>query len=80
MRSSLILFSYYSSITILLGALLVCSESIIIGDVTISGGNNIDPSASIIAEEGPIEIAGGNNIEALVQIINRYVLNLSYTM
>lgn len=50
---------------------VVCEDSIIKGDVTISSGAVVHPSAQIIAESGPIVIGENCIIEEYVKIIHR---------
>lgn len=50
---------------------VVCEDSIIKGDVTISSGAVIHPSAQIIAESGPIVIGENCIIEEYVKIVHR---------
>ncbi|XP_018334172.1 dynactin subunit 6-like [Agrilus planipennis] len=50
---------------------IVCEECKLRGDVTIGGGTIIHPSASIIAEAGPIIIGENCLIEEQTKIINK---------
>lgn len=50
---------------------IVCEDSIIKGDVTISSGSVIHPSAQIYAESGPIIIGENCIIEEYAKIIHR---------
>ncbi|CAH1365045.1 hypothetical protein MTP99_001351 [Tenebrio molitor] len=59
-----------NSIKILPGA-LVCEESKLRGDITIGSGTIIHPSATILAEAGPIIIGECCLIEEQVKIIHR---------
>ncbi|KAJ3648736.1 hypothetical protein Zmor_020515 [Zophobas morio] len=59
-----------NSIKILQGA-LVCEESKLRGDITIGTGTIIHPSATILAEAGPIIIGDCCLIEEQVKIIHR---------
>ncbi|KAJ8924464.1 hypothetical protein NQ315_007261 [Exocentrus adspersus] len=59
-----------NNIKILPGA-LVCEESKLRGDITIGSGTIVHPSATIIAEAGPIIIGECCLIEEQVKIIHR---------
>lgn len=50
---------------------IVCEDSVIRGDVTISSGSVIHPSAQIIAESGPIIIGENCIIEEYAKIVHR---------
>lgn len=50
---------------------IVCEDSLIKGDVTISSGSVIHPSAQIIAESGPIIIGENCIIEEYVRIVHK---------
>jgi len=49
---------------------VICSESTIIGDVTIGTRTVVHPKAQIIAEAGPIIIGDNNLIEERARIVN----------
>lgn len=54
---------------------VVCEDSNIKGDVTISSGSVVHPSAQIIAESGPIIIGENCIIEEYAKIIHRIPTN-----
>lgn len=51
---------------------LVCEESKLRGDITIGAGTIVHPSATIIAEAGPIVIGEKCLVEEQAKIIHRY--------
>lgn len=51
---------------------IVCEESNLIGDITISAGCVIHPSASIVAEHGPIVLGENCIIEEYAKIIYKH--------
>jgi len=61
-----------SAISIAPGA-VICSESTIVGDVTIGTRTVVHPKAQIIAESGPIIIGDNNLIEERARIVNSRV-------
>lgn len=58
------------SVKVIAGA-LVCEESKLRGDITIGSGTIVHPSATIIAEAGPIIIGERCLIEEQAKIIHR---------
>lgn len=64
--------SFICSVKVFSGA-IVCEECKLRGDITIGAGTIIHPSATIIAEAGPIIIGDYCLIEEQVKIIHRCV-------
>lgn len=58
-------------VKILPGAIVCSEQTKLIGDITIGQKTVIHPTASIIAENGPIVIGDCNLIEEYTQIVNR---------
>lgn len=67
---------FVCSIKVFPGA-IVCEECKLRGDITIGTGTIIHPSATIIAEAGPIIIGDYCLIEEQVKIIHRFVGDLT---